>query len=283
MNRQPLSEADLHAYVDGVLPEGRRTEVNTYLVARPDEALRLRAYRDQNQALKAHFAAVLDEPVPNRLLEAAVAASPSSFPTTSWMQARWPFGRIAAGFVMALVGGVTGWVARDQWPAAQPTAPAPLSAARPNTAEPVTLATSLPRQAAIAHAVFSPDVRRPVEIGADQEDQLIAWLSKRLGSPVRPPKLGALGFELIGGRLLPGDSGAVAQFMYQDATGQRLTLYVSAENAGNHDTAFRFAQEGPINVFYWIDGKFGYALSAGLGKGDLARLATAVYDQLQPR
>ena len=118
-----------------------------------------------------------------------------------------------------------------------------------------------------------------MEIGADHEDQLVTWLSKRLGTPVRPPKLGPQGFELVGGRLLPGNQGPVAQFMYQDATGQRLSLMVSTEIADNHDTAFRFSKEDGVNVFYWIDGKFGYALSAGISKGDLARIATAVYDQ----
>jgi len=124
-------------------------------------------------------------------------------------------------------------------------------------------------------------VRRPVEIGAEQEDQLVAWLSKRLGSKIHPPRLGKLGYELIGGRLLPGASGPVAQFMYHDRTGQRLTLYVSNEQANNKDTGFRFASEGPVNVFYWIDGKFGYALSAGIDKGALARVASAVYEQLE--
>ncbi|HCE6463371.1 TPA: anti-sigma factor [Pseudomonas aeruginosa] len=136
-------------------------------------------------------------------------------------------------------------------------------------------------QAAIAHVVYSPDVKRPVEIGADQEEQLVAWLSKRLGTAIRPPRLGKLGYELIGGRLLPGAQGAVAQFMYHDATGQRLTLYVSTDQAHNKDTGFRFAQEGPVNVLYWIDGKFGYALSAGINKAELARVATTVYDQLE--
>jgi anti-sigma factor RsiW len=71
--------------------------------------------------------------------------------------------------------------------------------------------------------------------------------------------------------------------MYHDSTGQRLTLYVSNENAVNRDTGFRFAQEGPVNVFYWVDGKFGYALSAGIAQNELARVATAVYDQLEHR
>ena len=141
--------------------------------------------------------------------------------------------------------------------------------------------TPLPRQAAIAHVVYSPDVRRPVKITADQEDQLVKWLSKRLDMTITPLKLGALGYELIGGRLLPGNSGPVAQFMYPDASGQRLTLYVSTENTVNHDAGFRFAREGPFNVFYWVDGKFGYALSAGMDRGELARVASAVYDQLE--
>jgi anti-sigma factor RsiW len=141
---------------------------------------------------------------------------------------------------------------------------------------------ALPHMAAVAHAVYSPDARRPVEIGADQEDQLLAWLSKRLGSRIKPPHLGRLGYELIGGRLLPGASGPVAQFMYQDAAGRRLTLYVSTEQGRNKDAGFRYAQEGPVNVFYWIDGKFGYALSAAGGKAELGRLAQAVYAQLEP-
>lgn len=80
---------------------------------------------------------------------------------------------------------------------------------------------------------------------------------------------------------MPGQSGPVAQFMYHDAGGQRLTLYVSTEQSHNRDTGFRFSEEGPVNVFYWIDGKFGYALSAGTGKAELARIATAVYEQLE--
>ena len=55
------------------------------------------------------------------------------------------------------------------------------------------------------------------------------------------------------------------------------------ENAAGGDTAFRFAREGSVNVFYWVDGSFGYALSAGIDKGRLAEVAKAVYDQLEAR
>ena len=92
-----------------------------------------------------------------------------------------------------------------------------------------------------------------------------------------------LGYELVGGRLLPGNRGPVAQFMYQAASGQRLTLYVTTEGAGQPATGFRFASEGRVNVFYWVDGRFGYALSAAVPKGELAAVATAVYDQLMAK
>lgn len=258
MNEPDKTDIELHAHVDGELPPARQAEVEARLAADPAAAERVRAYRAQKQALRARFAPVIDEPIPESLRALAVP------PRAATGLPRGSLQRIAASVAIGLFGGLLGWLAHGHY------RPAELAAH----------AARLPHQAAIAHAVFSPDVRRPVEIGAEHEDQLVTWLSKRLGTPVRPPKLGALGYELIGGRLLAGNSGPVAQFMYHDGSGQRLTLYVSTEVAGNRDTAFRFAQEGPINVFYWIDGTYGYALSAGIAKAELARIATAVYDQL---
>lgn len=263
MNQLPVTEADLHAYVDGFLSAPRREEIESYIASRPEEQARVDAYREQNDALRALFNPVLDEPVPARLSSSLVDRTPQ-------------FLRYAAGLLIALVSGAGGWMLHG---AVQPTMTLAQSVLK-DEAVPV-MASTLARQAAIAHVVYSPDARRPVEIGADQEEQLVAWLSKRLGSTMRPPRLGKLGYELIGGRLLPGANGPVAQFMYHDVNGQRLTLYVSTDQQNNRDTGFRFAQEGVVNVFYWIDGKFGYALSAGIDKGALAQIANAVYEQLE--
>jgi anti-sigma factor RsiW len=266
MKTHTINDADLHAYVDGQLSETRSAEVEAYLAEHPQDAERVRVYQAQNQSLRELFNPVIEEPVPERLHD--LISSPPSVQAGHYEQGRlprWSLGRIAAGFMIAVVSGVGGWAAHDKYQPAEYAGRMP----------------SLPRQAAIAHVVYSPDVRRPVEVGAEHEDQLVAWLSKRLGTPIHPPKLGTLGYELIGGRLLPGNSGPVAQFMYHDATGQRLTLYVSTEITSNNDTTFRFAQEGPVNVFYWIDGQFGYALSAGVPKVELGRVANAVYEQLE--
>ena len=47
-------------------------------------------------------------------------------------------------------------------------------------------------------------------------------------------------------------------------------------------TAFRFAQEGAVSVFYWMDRDCGYALSGELDRATLTRVATSVYKQLEP-
>lgn len=266
MNAHPITEFDLHAYVDDALTPELQAAVEDHLARHPADAERVAAYRAQKLALKALFRPVLDEPIPESLH--ALTVQPIK---ASAARGGWPGGglwqRLAAGVVIAALGGAGGWLAHGQL----------------QSGERMARLVPLSHQAAVAHVVYSPDVRRPVEIGADQEEALVKWLSKRLGTPVRPPKLGALGYELVGGRLLPGNSGPVAQFMYHDASGQRMTLYVTTESTEKRDTGFRFAREGTVNVFYWVDGKFGYALSASIDKGELARLATVVFDQLDPR
>ena len=68
----------------------------------------------------------------------------------------------------------------------------------------------------------------------------------------------------------------------QDTTGKRLTLYISKPHAGEQMTAFRFAQDNGVSVFYWIDKDCDYALSGEVDKPTLARVASSVYKQLEP-
>ena len=252
-----VPEAELQAYVDGQLPEARRAEVEAYLAARPEVAARLAAHGGQREALRELYAGVLDEPLPERLVRAAEGAR-SVARTRLW---RWG---VAAGWAMVglAVGGMGGWQ---------------LHAWNSPTVRGI---AGIARQAAVAHATYSPEVRHPVEVGVDQEAHLVAWLSKRLGGSVRAPRL--IAFPLVGGRLLPGENGPVAQFMYQSESGRRLTLYVRNEPGASGETAFRYAREGKIGVFYWIDRGFGYALSGELEREDLYAIASQVYRQLNP-
>ena len=245
---KPLVEAELHTYIDGALSEGARAEIEAWLASHPEDAERLRAYAEQNALLRSLYNPVLDEPVPAALL----AVRPHA-----WR-------RYAAAAAIFALGIGLGWIVRGMF----------------NT--PQMPPVSLARLAATAHVVYSPEVRHPVEVPAGEEEHLVNWLSKRLGTTLKAPKLAPLGYELVGGRLLSGPQGPVAQFMYQDTRGQRLTLYVSRQRGEPRDTAFRFSQEDRVSVFYWVDGNFGYALSGEIRKEQLLQVAEVVYKQLNP-
>ena len=244
-----IKEQDLHAYVDGQIDPARVAEIEAHLADNPQDAMRVDAYRKQNQTLHALFDPALDEPL-SGALQRRNRLRPQ------WQRYAAMVGTLALGLVLGY--GLRGATAPDIGPMA------------------------LSKQAAFAHVAFVPEVLHPVEVSAKQETHLVNWLSKRLGGDVRAPHLTSAGFELMGGRLLPGESGPAAQFMYQDNRGQRLTLYVKREPARDAETAFRFTKEKGVSVFYWIDRDFGYALSGDLPKADLLKVAETVYRQLNP-
>jgi anti-sigma factor RsiW len=256
-----ITQTDLHAYADGQLDDSRRMQVEAHLAHDPAASESVRVWREQNEALRALYNPVLNEPVPQRLLTARAPRA---------QRGRWPSYALAAGAVGLSF--ALGWISQSYRTDRFVEAASAASAA----------AASLPRRAAVAYAVYAPEVRHPVEVGADQQDHLVKWLSKRLGNELKVPVLTQQGFDLVGGRLLPGGKGPGAQFMYQDARGQRITLYVSLRDAEPRDTAFRFSQEDKVAVFYWIDGKLGYALSGEMERASLLAVATVVYRQLNP-
>ncbi|MGL4603056.1 MAG: anti-sigma factor family protein, partial [Iodobacter sp.] len=235
-----VTEAELHASIDGQLSADRQKDVDAYLSAHPKEARRLQSYQRQKKELRHLYQAVLDEKPPARLHYAARKPN------------QWSLPRIAAGIVIAISSASSAWVARglsdkNMQQAAFSLAPSGADS-RPQLAD-------FARRAAVAHVIYSPDTHRPVEVGADQTQQLENWLSQHLGAPIKPPDLQSVGYTLIGGRLLPGERKPVAQLMYHNASGQRLTLYVTHEIPLQQvqSTAFQFGQDGPVNVFYWVD------------------------------
>ena len=246
-----VHEHELHAYVDGTLPEARRIEVEAWLAAHPADAARVQDWAAQNQSLHAAFDAVLNEPLPLNLVRA-----------TRRPAIAMPFKAVAAMLSM-LVTGLIGYAIGLGSGEQAPVAPAYFA-----------------RDAAIAHAVFSPEARHPVEVDAAHAEHLVTWLSKRVGTQLHAPDFSAQGFELLGGRLLTGETGPVAQFMYQDRIERRVTLYVRRAVAGNTGSIFRHATENGVDVFYWIDGDFGYALSGQIGHQTMQQLAGAAYAQL---
>ncbi|QJR16184.1 anti-sigma factor family protein [Usitatibacter palustris] len=247
-----MNEDRLQAWVDGALPEREREAFEAWLRENPEAAQKARKYAELRSLLHHKYDAVLSEPIPASMF----------LKRPAWLD----FARAAVVLAVGIAIGLF-------TPRQGADAPAPAAA---------NAAAGLSQRAARAHAVYASEVRHPVEVDVSQQDHLVKWLSKRLGTELKVPVLAPEGFDLLGGRLLPGPEGPVAQFMYQDAAGKRLTLYVTARSRTEGPTAFRFSQEGTVSVFYWIDGHWGYALSGEVEKGPLSRVANLVYRQLNP-
>lgn len=264
-----LGEADLHAFVDGRLAPDERAAVQARLDADPAAAAQVREWQEQRDALRGLHAGLLDDAVPPALLAAAQQFDHRSTRLGQWQ--RW--GGMAASLLLAF--GV-GWGSHGQWRTQQEVAGSPAVRAR--------LVSTFGHEAMVAHAVFSPEVRHPVEVEAQQQEHLVQWLSKRLNRPLKVPNLGQQGYELVGGRLLPGEKGARAQFMYQNPRGERITLYVGALDASGGapagEAAFQFTSQGDVATFYWVDNGFGYAMAGKLPRATLLVLSESVYKQL---
>ncbi len=258
----PPADDTLHALVDGRLSDAERAQALAQLAGDPAAAATHAAWAAQREALRGLHADALGEPVPPVLLAAAGQAGRAQAQAARWRR----YGGMAAGVAVAFA---AGWAAHGQWPPAGTLAAAP--------------GPRFVQQAALAHLVYAPERRHPVEVTADQQDHLVQWLSRRLGRPLKVPNLSAQGYLLVGGRLLPGEGGARAQFMFEDSGGQRVTLYLGAVDAGSArqtETAFSLGA-GPVPSFYWVDQGFGYALAGEVPRARLLALAQAAYQQLQ--
>ena len=251
----PISDDDLHAYADRQLAPERRAAIEHALAADPASAAKAREIERQNAWLREGLDALLSEPTPQRLIDAA------RMPRRATHAPRW---LVFAGSCLAtlFVGFFGGWYLRD----------AELEVA----GTPTTFA----RQAAFTHALYASDANRPVEIWAPEEKRLVTWLSKRLDYPLHVPDLNSAGYSLVGGRLVAGNERPTALFMYENAAKERLTLQARKQPPGTHETAFRYADEDGIGVYYWVDDQCAYALSGQLDKQQLLAIGRLVYAQL---
>jgi anti-sigma factor RsiW len=253
-----VSEADLHAFVDGLLDPEEQARVERYIADHPEAAELVADWQQQNDDLRTTFAGY----------ELSKGSDIHLVAGTSARSARQPLRQyaitIAASIAIFTLGAVVGRLLPPIFE--QPE---------------IQLASMdvLPREARNAFLVYASDVRHPVEVFADQEAHLASWLGKRLSvDKLKVPQLQSLGFRLVGGRLLPVAGEPGAMFMYEDAAGTRVTVMVG-RNRQNRATSFRFASADDVETFYWIDGDLGYAVSGEISRDALQKIAEECYRQ----
>lgn len=249
----PVTEDELHAYVDNELPAERRGDVEAWLATHPDDAERVQSWRAMADALHARYDSVLDEAVPKRLELERLEQQPR----------KWVYGAVAATLAAFVMGGGVGWLARG-------------ATAAPSVFQMLTV------DAIEAHRLYVVEVRHPVEVPGNERSHLQQWLTKRCGWVVRAPELTGAGLKLVGGRLLPGSTGPASFMMYESASGERFTIYTAKSDA--EATQMRFAAEGKESTLFWADDGVIYAVvSTSVDRGRLSQVAQAIYDQMEKK
>jgi len=254
----PVTEEELHAYVDGELPADRQEAVAAWLAAYPEQATLVAAWRAQADIIRARYGAVVSEPLPDRLkLDQVIKTSRAIWRTSGRSLAALAS---AAAIIAFVVGGAAGWMARGA------------SAAAPTGFDTVTA------DAIDAYKLYVVEVRHPVEVPGSERAHMTQWLSKRFGSDLRIPDLQSIGLKLIGGRLLPSSNGAAAFYMYEGASGERFTIYCAKAASG--ETALRFKGDNSFAAFYWVDDKIAYVVSGPGDRERLEKVTKTVYEQV---
>jgi anti-sigma factor RsiW len=246
----PVTEDELHAYVDGELPAERRGDVEAWLAAHPEDAERVQSWRGMAEALHARYGGVVNEPVPQRLEIERLVRRPR----------RWVYGAIAATLAAFIAGGATGWLAHGAV-----------------TASPTFENFIL--EAMDAHRLYVVEVRHPVEVPGSERAHLQQWLTRRCGWNVRAPELEAAGLKLVGGRLLPGPDGPASFLMYESASGERFTVYTA--RSAIRAAQMRYETHDNEGALFWSDRGVGYVVSGGSDRARLTEVAHQVYDQAE--
>jgi anti-sigma factor RsiW len=249
-DKSKLDDLEIHQLVDGELTDSQSRVVAERIANDDLRQKKTHEYREINRKLHQTFDEKPLASIPTRLLLAAGTRN------------RAPIWGVAASLLWLSVGGMLGYSLQNQVSDSEFVRP-------------------LAVEAAFAHAVYVPEVRHPVEVAASEQDHLNAWLSKRLDKPIVAPDLRAEGYTLIGGRLLPDGHRAAAQFMFENSTGERITLYIR-QAPDTAETALLHAEINGLGIVYWMDNGLAYALTAEADKAQLIVTATAVYKAANP-
>jgi len=246
----------LMAYADGQASDAVREAVDAHLAANPEAAAEIALIQRQNDAIRTLFHPAGAETVPPRLKPRRLAAEIGKRRSRSW-------GWAAAAVILVGLGLGAGWFARPLFEQAPPSA-------------------TLIADAVNAHAVYVSENRHAVEVLGEDSEHLSTWLSNRLDTTLGMPDLTPHGFTLVGGRLLPGEphiGGRAAQLMYENASEQRITIYVTAALPGG-EPAYQFTSHDGAEAFYWANARITCTVVGTLPEEEMRAVAAAVYSQL---
>jgi len=262
VNERPITEDELHAFVDERLDGVRHAEVTAYLETHLDVATCMMAWRTQRQQLRAALAPIAAEPLPPELnLRQMVGAPAPARWWHRWGRLPWWAMNVAASMLL-FVGGISGWLLRGMDGSAG--------------------LMTLGHEALASYSVYAPDQSRPVELRAQDQPLLVTWAQERTGYPIAIPDLTASGYRFMGGRVVAGVHGAAVLLMYDDDKQTRLVM-LAQPMPERTDSKMTPVAAGNVHGFVWSDKGFGYSLVGAAAPENLHPLANVIRQQIRER
>jgi len=243
----PVLEEQLHAYLDGELPQGRRAAVEAFLRAHPDEARRLAAYRGDGAAIARIFSRA-DPAIPARRSSRRTSWRPGF--GISWWQA-------AAAVLILAVGVGAGWFGRE----------------RISDADTERLA----HRAAAAHLILNGPGAQP--IATSSLDELSRSMSDALGVKVELRDPSSSGYRIAAARIVPQAQGRAVQLIMSGPAEQTITFYFEGR-PGAEETPFRRIAGGGLTILVWEDDNLACAITGTMDAKELAEVGRRIYDAL---
>ncbi|WP_025030106.1 anti-sigma factor family protein [Nitratireductor aquibiodomus] len=259
MTQRSFDERDIHLALDGELSPEDMAAYEAWLETRADMRALSARYVSDRALLRDTLATLAREEVPQRLQEGAHSASRKTKGARHM-----PLRRLAVAAVMLVAAGAAAgfWAGQQGFGGGETLA-----------------ALDVVGEAVAAHQVYAAEKLHVVEVGASERSHLVGWLSNRVGTRLVAPDLQAEGFDLMGGRLLPSGGKAAAQFMYEDPSGERVSLYV-AHCVKGETTGFRLFEDEGGRAFYWQEEGFAYTVAGAISEKRLLEIANVTYRQL---
>ncbi|MBV8849783.1 MAG: hypothetical protein JOZ16_09405, partial [Methylobacteriaceae bacterium] len=177
--QDPVTEADLHAFLDDEMSGERRAKVAEHLEQKPIDAALVDTWRVQNEALRGAFARIAREAVPLSLsLSQPLTVRATTIPIST---RRLDLARTARQRKVAIVSAIaflagsiaaaTGAIVVQHLP----------NLLRPEANISTTVGRRIATRAAAMYRTFANDRTRPVEVAAAQKPELGRWFSERTG------------------------------------------------------------------------------------------------------
>lgn len=254
-----ISDDEMQKFVDGELSETRFRKIKCLLDSDPEAMVRVEQYQQLTALIAGLNRSVLSEPIPESM---------RTFSEINWQRRLLP---IAASFLLFSIGVIVGWQMVSTTEHHQ--------------------STQLMSDSAEAHSLFALDVTNPVEVAIDQgavlqsQKRLGRWLTKRIGVEIKLPNVAYSGYQLIGGRVLPGNPVSPhAMLVYEKPNGDRMSVYITRPEEPQHVNT-HFVQQGNLGVFYWLDEVLSCAVVLEVGpafdRNTMMDIANDIYEQIE--